>query len=99
MPVPQKAHRLERTENEETIHIMARKKHAFNVLLSDQETEWLNKLAEEHHCARSFIIRQCLRWRTEMLSNRTPICASGQRCYAPHLHQVSQPQQPPPPAA
>lgn len=78
---------------------MAHKKHAFNVMLSDQEAGWLKKLADEHHCARSFIIRQCLRWRIEMLSNGVAICASGQRCYAPHLHQVTAPQQAPPPAA
>lgn len=66
---------------------MAKKTHSFNVLLSDQEAGWLKALADEHNCARSFIIRQCLRWRMEMMTNGQAICASGQRCYAPHLHQ------------
>ncbi|KKN23253.1 hypothetical protein LCGC14_0906980 [marine sediment metagenome] len=76
---------------------MANKRHSFNVLLSDQEAGWLRNLAEEHHCARSFIIRQCLRWRIEMMTNGVPICASGQRCFAPHLHQavVLKPAEPP----
>jgi len=75
---------------------MSKKNHSFNVLLSDQEAHHLKTLAAEHNCARSFIIRQCLRWRMEMLVNGQAICASGQRCYAPHLHQcVPRPAAPP----
>ncbi len=77
---------------------MARtKKHAFNVLMSEHEVYQLDQLAKEHHCARSFIVRQTIRWRFEMMTNGTALCANGQRCFAPHLHQsaVSPPPDPP----
>lgn len=82
---------LRLTSNREKVNTMAKKKHSFNVLLSDHEVTALDKLAHDHHCPRSFIIRQCLRWRAEMSSNGTPLCASGQRCFAPHLHQQTTP--------
>jgi len=78
-----------RTQHREHINIMSKKKHSFNVLLSEQEYVALDKLAHDTHCARSFIIRQCLQWRFEMHTAGTPLCASGQRCFAPHLHMVS----------
>lgn len=65
---------------------MAKKSHSFNVLLSEQEYASLDKLAHDTHCARSFIVRQSIRWRVDMQLDGTPICASGQRCFAPHMH-------------
>lgn len=67
---------------------------SFNVILSDAEYQKLSELAKAHHSARSFIIRESLRWRYEMEKQSHPICSSGQRCFAPHLHQ---PPPPPPP--
>lgn len=99
MPIQENVHIRSRTKNREIITTMARKKHSFNVLLSDQEATVLEKLANQHNCPRSFIIRQCLRWRAEMLDNGTPLCANGQRCFAPHLHMATRNQDPKPPAA
>lgn len=76
---------------------MSAKRHSFNVLLTRQEYEQLDKLANKTRCAKSFIIRQALHWRFDMVVNGTPLCASGQRCFAPHLHQPPQPPQAPDP--
>lgn len=99
MPVRDNVHIQQRTENREAITTMARKKHSFNVLLSDQEATLLMRLAHEHNCPRSFIIRECLRWRSDMMTNGAPLCANGQRCFAPHLHQMHKAPTPDLPAA
>lgn len=65
---------------------MALKNQPFNVALEPSELTDLTTLAKRLKCSKGAVIRLAVSNLYKMVVLNSPICASGQRCYVPHMH-------------
>lgn len=65
---------------------MAKKDNAFNVMLSTEQKNMLNQLAESLNCSKGQTFRFMLIAAYQMKFKDTPTCANGSRCFVPHMH-------------
>ena len=76
--------------NDGDISLSVGKKHNLNVTLSSETHEQLSRLARSQHISMAIVIRQLIDWRYTMDVQNIPVCASGQRCFVPHMHPPPQ---------
>lgn len=76
--------------NDGDISLSIGKPHNLNVTLSAEDHEKLSRLARAKKLSKANMIRQCIDWRYTMEVQQLPLCASGQRCYVPHMHPPAQ---------
>ena len=72
------------------ISLSVGKPHNLNVTLSSDSHEKLSRLARASQLSKSVVIRQMIEYRYQMDVQQFPLCASGGRCFAPHLHPPPQ---------
>jgi len=65
-----------------------------NTLMDQRLYDVLVDLACIMNCSRGAVIRQSLRYMEAMVINKIPTCASGQRCFTPHMHAPAGPASP-----
>lgn len=79
-----------------------KREHAFNVLFSDGEMSDLQRIADEWGQSKGAALRKMLKSARTMVLEEQATCASGIRCFVPHMHPqtpVPAPAAPPVPAA
>jgi len=59
---------------------------AFNVLLSAEEKNHLNAMADQLGVSQGAVLRAAIQTRWLMDFQAMPMCANGARCMAPQLH-------------
>ena len=77
---------------------MSKRTHSFNVLMSPEEYDRLVQVAAAQELPKSEVIRKLITSLHFMLLQGAPTCASGQRCFVPHLHPTDQRAESPAPA-
>lgn len=68
---------------------MSSKAQPFNVLLEPDQRAALQALARARRTSQGQVIRALIGVAHSMTFLATPLCASGDRCFVPHLHQAA----------
>jgi hypothetical protein len=58
----------------------------FNVTLDSEDRERMDAMAKAEQISRAQVVRAALTLRWIMTISGVPMCASGQRCFVPHMH-------------
>ena len=77
--------------------------HSMTILLDDRTFDALAASAELTDLSKGSIVRYAVTYYTQMVVHATPMCANGQQCFCPNMHQrIASPANlmpaPPPPA-
>ena len=62
-----------------------------NIMIDGQLHFMLTELSSRLNRSRGSVMRELLVRAHQMVCNSIPLCASGQRCYVPHMHPPSLP--------
>jgi predicted DNA-binding protein len=68
---------------------MERHSVSLNILLTASLSHKLDVLSVRHHCSKARILREAIEMRTDMEDRSIPRCASGARCFVPHMHTIT----------
>lgn len=60
--------------------------HNFNVMLSGDDAEQLQKVADQLDTTKSVVARTAIRALCAHHLTGAPTCSTGQPCYVPHMH-------------
>jgi len=66
---------------------MATKTRPFNTLMSQEDYDHLQELADGKFCSKGAIVRTLIRSQYAMQVSGQPTCANGNPCFVPQMHQ------------
>lgn len=68
------------------MHMTKPRDYRFNIIMAPHQRKRVQELADRLECSQAAVMLRALHALYTMTITGQPLCASGQRCYVPHMH-------------